>query len=74
MHTNVGRVDAWLRWAMALGFLIVAVVFNGSIALSLVAALLALVFAATALTHNCPLYTLFGFDTAHQSHPHPPHQ
>ena len=64
MAANVGRCDAWIRWVLALVFVVVAVVFNGWIALSLVAALIALVCAATALTHNCPIYALFGFDTA----------
>lgn len=68
MVANVGRFDAWVRWALALVFVVVAVAFNGWIALSLVAALLALVCAATALTHSCPVYALFGLDTARSIH------
>jgi hypothetical protein len=46
-----------------------AAVFSAPV-ISLVAALFALLFAATALTHSCPLYSALGLDTrTHDSHP-----
>jgi hypothetical protein len=73
MAANVGRFDAWIRWILALGFVVVAVAFNGWIALSLASALLALVCGATALTHSCPIYRLFGLDTARRIRSQQPH-
>jgi hypothetical protein len=46
-------------------FLVLAAVFSTPV-VSLVAALFALLFAATALTHSCPLYGVLGFDTRTQ--------
>lgn len=70
MRTNVGRIDAWIRGALSVVFLVLAAVFSAQPVVSLVAALFALLFAATALTHSCPLYTMLGFDTRTQdSHP-----
>ncbi len=70
MHANVGRVDGCIRGGLALAFLITAVVFNEQLVISLAAAFAALLFAATALTHRCPLYDLLKLSTrAHQSHP-----
>ncbi|MGD8727406.1 MAG: DUF2892 domain-containing protein [Gemmatimonadales bacterium] len=69
MRANVGRIDGWIRGGLSLVFLVMAAVFSTPV-LSLAAALFAVVFAATALTHSCPLYSLLGFDTrAHESHP-----
>ncbi len=71
MRANISRVDAAVRWSLAVVFLVLAVILNPELILSLVAALCALFFAATALTRNCPLYTLFGLDTrTHDTHPH----
>ncbi|NIM49785.1 MAG: DUF2892 domain-containing protein [Gemmatimonadales bacterium] len=72
MRRNVGKIDACIRGGFAVVFLIVAVVFNWQPILSLVAAFLSLVFAATALTHQCPFYGLFGLDTRAR-HTHPQH-
>ncbi len=70
MRTNVGRIDSWIRGALAVVFLVLAAIFSVQPIVSLLAALLALVFAATALTRNCPLYNILGFDTrAQDSHP-----
>ena len=70
MRTNVGRIDSWIRGALSVVFLVLAAVFSPQPAVSLAAALLAILFAATALTHSCPLYNLFGLDTRTQdSHP-----
>jgi hypothetical protein len=70
MQPNIGRMDAWIRGACAVVLLIVATVFNEQVVISLVAAVFALLFAATALTHSCPLYTLLHLDTrTHDSHP-----
>jgi hypothetical protein len=52
-------------------FLITAVVLNEQLLISLVAALAALLLAATVLTHHCPLYDLLKLNTrAHRSQPH----
>lgn len=70
MRENVGRIDAWIRGALSVVFLILAAVFSAQPVVSLVAALFALLFAATALTHSCPLYNIFDLDTrAQDSHP-----
>ncbi len=69
MQTNVGAVDAWIRGALAVAFLIVAAVSTGRLAVSLIAALLALLLAATALTRSCPLYTLLRIGTKAQPSP-----
>jgi Inner membrane protein YgaP-like, transmembrane domain len=66
MHTNVGATDAKVRWALAAVFFAVAIAFNASPVITLVAALAALVLASTALTRSCPLYRLMGI------HPTPP--
>ena len=72
MRANVGRIDAWIRGALSLVFLVLAAVFSAPV-ISLVAALFALLFAATALTHSCPLYGVFGLDTRTQNS-HPQHR
>lgn len=69
MKTNVGSTDAFIRWVLAAVFVAVAVAFNASPIIALVAALLALVMAGTALTRVCPLYSLFGFDSSQRSPP-----
>jgi len=70
MRTNVGRIDSWIRGTLAVVFLVLAAILSVHPVVSLVAALLALVFAATALTRSCPLYNILGFDTrAQDSHP-----
>lgn len=69
MQGNVGRKDAWIRAMMAVVFLVTAALFNHVLVLSLVAALLAILCGGTALTHTCPLYTVFGINTrVHRSH------
>jgi hypothetical protein len=60
MYTNVGARDARVRWALAAVFFAVAIAFNASPAITLVAALAALLMAGTALTRSCPLYRLLG--------------
>ena len=70
MHANVGTADAWIRGFAAVASLGIAAVFNETFLVSLVAVLLAILFGGTALTHTCPLYTLFGISTrTHHSHP-----
>lgn len=63
MRVNVGRVDAWVRGTLAAILLVVAALLSGQLILSLGAAIVALLLGGTALTHNCPVYTLFGIDT-----------
>jgi Inner membrane protein YgaP-like, transmembrane domain len=60
MHANVGARDARVRWALAAVFFAVAIAFNASPAITLMAALAALLMAGTALTRSCPLYRLLG--------------
>lgn len=63
MRVNVGRADAWVRGTLAAILLVVAALFSGQLIISLGAAVVALLLGGTALTHNCPLYALFGIDT-----------
>jgi predicted permease len=70
VDANVGKADAWIRGALSVVFLVLAAVFSADPLISLVAALLALLLAATGLTRACPLYTLLGVSTsARRSHP-----
>lgn len=64
MQQNVGRVDAWIRGVLAVGFLLIAVIFNEMPLLSLGAAVVALVLIGTALTRSCPLYRALDIVTA----------
>jgi hypothetical protein len=48
--------------------LLAAGAFVDRLLVSLSAALAALLLAATALTHSCPLYHLLGIDTRHRVH------
>lgn len=73
MGANVGRIDAWIRGALSIVFLVLAAVFSAQPLVSLVAALLALLLAATALTRSCPLYTILGMSTRAR-HSHPQHR
>jgi hypothetical protein len=60
MHTNVGATEARVRWVLAAVLFAVAIAFNATPVVTLVAALAALVMAGTALTRTCPLYRLLG--------------
>lgn len=60
MQRNVGRTDAWIRGGSAILLFTIAAMFNRLQAVSLIAALAALVLVATALTRSCPLYRLLG--------------
>jgi len=71
MQTNVGRVDAWIRGGLAIVFLVIAALLNGDMVLSLTAVLFAILFGGTALTHTCPLYTIFHLSTRAHHHHHP---
>ena len=71
MNANVGALDARIRWVLALLCFAVAIWFNASPVIALLAALVALVLAGTALTHSCPLWRLFHIDTAHRKIPAP---
>ena len=56
MQTNVGATEARVRWALAVVLFAVAMAFNASPVITLVAALAALVMAGTALTRPCAVY------------------
>ena len=58
MLQNVGRVDATIRVILGVALLVIAAVFNATPLISFVAAIAALVMLGTAVTGNCPLYTL----------------
>lgn len=66
MNTNVGVLDARVRWILAIGCFAVAIIWNASPVLALLGALLALLLAGTALTHACPFYRLLHISTAHR--------
>ena len=63
VHTNMSKTDAWIRGVLAVLFIVIAAVLNEMAIASLLAAVVALVCAGTALTHSCPVYSLFGIDT-----------
>jgi hypothetical protein len=68
MPINVGTADAWIRGMLAIACLVIAALFNGTLVLSLIAVLLAILCGGTALTHSCPFYRLLGLSTRpHQS-------
>jgi hypothetical protein len=66
MKPNVGRVDAVLRWIVAMAAFTCSVAFNDRPVPSLGFALLGLIMAATALTRTCPLYDAVGINTTGQ--------
>ncbi len=59
MQTNVSKTDAWIRGVLAVLFMVITAVLNEVVIASLLAAMVALVCAGTALTHSCPAYSLF---------------
>jgi len=63
MEHNVGKIDSRIRWILAAVFFAISLGFNGNPAIGLLAAVVALVLVATALTRACPLYHLFGLKT-----------
>ena len=69
MNANVGATDSRIRWALALVCFAVAIVFNASPVIALLAALVALVLAGTALTHVCPIWRIFHIDTSRRNIP-----
>jgi hypothetical protein len=63
MTLNVGTADAWVRGVLAVACLVVAGLFNGTLVVSLIAVLFAILCGGTALTHSCPFYRLLGLST-----------
>jgi hypothetical protein len=61
---NVGAADAAVRWILAALFFVAAVVWNHLPLVALLAALLALIMAGSALTRVCPIYRLLGLSTS----------
>ncbi|MCB9322185.1 MAG: DUF2892 domain-containing protein [Lewinellaceae bacterium] len=65
MKKNVGNTDKMIRLIVAL--VIAVVLFMGKVAiastLGIILAIVAVVFALTALVNFCPLYTLVGLNT-----------
>ncbi|HXV86817.1 MAG TPA: DUF2892 domain-containing protein [Gemmatimonadales bacterium] len=68
MTTNVGRIDAAVRWLLAAVLFGIAIVFQDLVVLTVVAALLAMVLAGTAATRTCPLYAVLGLRTQPKHH------
>lgn len=66
MKENVGRADAVIRLAVSVTLLVVAAVFNSNPFIAIVAAVVAVALAASALTKRCPLYALLGIPTNHE--------
>lgn len=66
MKENVGRPEAGIRLAVSVTLLVVAVVFNSNPLIALVAVVVAVLLAASALTKRCPLYALLGVRTGHE--------
>ncbi|GBD31809.1 MAG: hypothetical protein KatS3mg081_1559 [Gemmatimonadales bacterium] len=62
-RANVGSADALVRWILAAAFFVAAIVWNHIPLVALLAALIALVMAGTALTRVCPIYRLLGVST-----------
>lgn len=60
---NVGPVDAAIRWVLAAVFFAAALIWNDIPLVALLAALVALAMAGTALTRICPLYRVLGVST-----------
>jgi hypothetical protein len=58
MQTNVGRLEAAIRWILAGTLFGVSISLNAHVVPSLLAALVALILAATALTRRSVLYSL----------------
>ena len=65
MQENLGRTDTVIRLAVSMTLLFVAAVFNSNPTIALVAAVIAVVLATSALTKRCPLYALLGIPTGH---------
>jgi hypothetical protein len=63
IERNVGRLDATLRLGLAIAFFAISLAYNASPAISLLAALAALLMAGTALSGRCPAYSLFRINT-----------
>jgi hypothetical protein len=63
MLVNVGKADAWIRGVLAVAGLAIAALFNGTLVVSLIAVLFAILCGGTALTHSCPFYRLLGLNT-----------
>ena len=67
MKVNVGRAEAGIRLAVSVTLLVVAAVLNSSPLIALVAAVVAVLLAASALTRRCPLYMFLGMQTGHDN-------
>ena len=69
MKENLGRTDTVIRLAVSITLLVVAAVFNSNPLIALVAAVAAVVLAASALTRRCPLYALLGLTPVSRRRP-----
>ena len=63
---NVGPLDAAIRWLLAAALGVASVALDLTMLLSLLAAMMALGMAASALMHFCPLYATLGLSTRHR--------
>lgn len=63
MKQNVGKIDKWVRLALALIVLILYLLDVISGGLAIVLGVLAVVFLLTSFLNFCPLYQIFGVNT-----------
>ncbi len=68
MQKNVSQVDALIRGISGVLLFALAAAFNARPLFSLLLALIALVLIGTALTHNCPLYSVLRTGTRSGKH------
>jgi hypothetical protein len=67
VETNMGRIDAGLRWTLAAVLFGVSLILSDRPAIGLLAAVAAVVMVGTAVTRSCPLYHLLGIRTCPKS-------
>jgi hypothetical protein len=58
MTTNVGWLDAAIRWVLAAALFAVAILVHGSLIVTFGCAFVAMVLAGTAATRTCPFYSM----------------
>ncbi|MBI3982762.1 MAG: DUF2892 domain-containing protein [Gemmatimonadetes bacterium] len=78
MTTNVGWLDAAIRWALAVVLFAAAILLHESLVMTFGCALVAMVLAGTAATRHCPFYGILRFHTGrwgtkHREREHPAH-
>jgi lipopolysaccharide export LptBFGC system permease protein LptF len=67
MRHNVGAVDAFIRFVVGAGLIVLAAWYNATPLPAIVLALLGLFAIGTGLNRSCPLYVPFGITTESRS-------